>query len=85
MIHGELVELGETKLVTEKLKEQVRSLTLMVKKEEAKQEFISDEIHQTQKLIHDVHMKFQMNDLALSRAETLKDENRAKTQHNSRR
>ena len=36
MIHGELVELGETKLVTEKLKEQVRSLTLMVKKEEAK-------------------------------------------------
>jgi hypothetical protein len=36
MIHGELIELGETKLVVNKLKEQIRVISLLVKKEQAK-------------------------------------------------
>ena len=45
MIHQECIELSETKLITEKLKEQVRTISLMVKKEEARQEQIAQEIH----------------------------------------
>lgn len=44
MIYGELIELGEYKLVVQKLKEQIRTISLLIKKEQAKQEVINIDI-----------------------------------------
>ena len=83
MIHGELIELGETKLVVQKLKEQIRVISLLVKKEQAKQESINQDIMETSKLIQEFNQKIAYNSIVLEAGSI--PEPRAKTNHTTTR
>lgn len=79
MIHGELIELGETKILSNKLRDQVRVLTMLVKREQAKQENLNKELMMLPKIISEFQSQVAFSSMMIENKSPKAE--RAKTNH----